>query len=282
MQSQLHCLLDFSLLACIMMQPLGQMAVQHDGCGCLMQSLQAAARKDVEVVGMGIGLDRTFVPYCYQRWVTAGQASALPDALRALYEQEEGSSSQHQAQGRPWEELVPVGTNSTAENIMKNMETAYPELAQQLDQTRQLKLVAGGMPDAVELDLAFVLDCSGSMGPWIAAARKQIGVIAEKVVPMVQEKYPELGLSIRYGLVAFRDFEDIDHLVVHDFTSSAEQLTQWVSDVEHCGSEIHRHCLAVSVTITMTITMILTLPNLPSNASAHLKTHYACAACHTS
>lgn len=223
----------------------------------MMQSLQAAACKDVEIVGMGIGFDRTFVPYCYQRWVTAGHASALPDALRALYEQEEGTSSQHQPQGRPWEELVPVGTNSTADAIMNNMETAYPELAQQLDQARQVTLEAGGMPGAVELDLAFVLDCTGSMGPWIEEARKQIRVIAEAIVPRVQEKFSELALSIRYGLVAFRDFDDTDHIVVHDFTSSVEQLVQWVSDVDSFAFHLRMHCFTTSLAASLAVVMSL-------------------------
>jgi len=194
-----------------------------------VQSLQAAAQKDVEVVGMGIGFDRTFVPYCYQRWLTAGQSSALPDALRALYEQEEGSSSQHQPHTRPWEEIVPVGSKATAESIIANMEKAYPEMEKLLCGDREFVLTAGGMPDAVELDLAFVLDCTGSMGPWITEARKQIKVITDAIVPKVVEKFPQLQLSLRYGLVVYRDFGDAEHIVAHDFTADVEELSQWVS-----------------------------------------------------
>ena len=177
---------------------------------------------------MGIGFDRTFVPFCYQRWLTAGQSSALPDALRALYEQEDSSNSQHQVQRHPWEELVPVGTHATADDIIKHMDKAYPELERLLCEAREVKLVTGSIPDAVELDLAFVVDCTGSMKPWITKAREQIRVITEAIVPRVTEKFPELHLSLRYGLVAYRDFDDAGHIVTHDFTTSAEELAAWV------------------------------------------------------
>lgn len=52
------------------------------------------------------------------------------------------------------------------------------------------------------VDIAFALDCTGSMGPWIEAAKNQI----HRTITELRSAHPEA--RIRVGLVLYRDFGD--------------------------------------------------------------------------
>lgn len=52
------------------------------------------------------------------------------------------------------------------------------------------------------VDIAFALDCTGSMGPWIEAAKNQI----HRTITELREAHPEA--RIRVALVLYRDFGD--------------------------------------------------------------------------
>ena len=189
-------------------------------------------RQDVELIGMGIGCDRTFVPSCYQRWLTAAHASALPEALRALYEQD-SSSHQHQEQDRPWEDLVAVGSSKTAAEIMGSFTRIYPELVDKR-QKREGGHSTAHLPDAIAIDVVFVLDCSGSMSPWLPQMRQQIKEIADNIIPGVKRGFADTTFDLRLGLVAYRDFDDgPSHIIQLDFTHEASDL-QWLVSSANC------------------------------------------------
>ncbi len=194
-----------------------------------VQSLQAVnERQDIELIGMGIGCDRTFVPSCYQRWLTAAYASALPEAMRAMYEQDSGCRQQPE-QDRPWEDLVAVGSSSTAAEVMETFTRVYPELVEKR-QKREGGDSAAHLPDAIAVDLVFVLDCSGSMCPWLPQMRRQIKEIADNIVPGVKREFADTRFDLRLGLVAFRDIDDGPHHIFrHGFTTEASELQDVVS-----------------------------------------------------
>ena len=193
-----------------------------------MQSLQAVSeRQDIELIGIGIGCDRTFVPSCYQRWLTAACASALPEAMRALYEQD-SSRCQPPEQHQPWEDLVAVGSNRTAAEVMETFNRLYPELVEKR-QKREGGGSAAHLPDAIPVDLVFVLDCSSSMSPWLPQMREQIKEIADNIIPGMKKEFADTRFDLRLGLVAFRDIGDTHHIFTHGFTTEASELQEVVS-----------------------------------------------------
>jgi hypothetical protein len=61
--------------------------------------------------------------------------------------------------------------------------------------------------------LAFVLDCTASMGPWIEEAKTKIGTIVQDV--LMEHNHA----SFQVGLVAYRDYGDTSPMRVLDFTT---------------------------------------------------------------
>jgi hypothetical protein len=62
--------------------------------------------------------------------------------------------------------------------------------------------------------LAFVLDCTASMGPWIEEAKTKIGNIVQDTLK------DHNHATFQVGLVAYRDYDDESPLRVLDFTTS--------------------------------------------------------------
>lgn len=82
-----------------------------------------------------------------------------------------------------------------------------------------------------ELDLVFVMDCTGSMGSYIASACSNIQRISEELV--AKEK-----ADVRLALVKYRDHPPQDDTFVtdvHDFTSSVRQMKSWLDGCSAAG-----------------------------------------------
>ena len=84
--------------------------------------------------------------------------------------------------------------------------------------------------DSKCLDLAFAMDCTGSMGSYINSARDNIRKIVEEIV--ASEKS-----DVRLALVEYRDHPPQDKSFVtrtHDFTGSAKTMKGWL---DHCSAD---------------------------------------------
>ena len=82
-----------------------------------------------------------------------------------------------------------------------------------------------------ELDLVFVMDCTGSMGSYIESARSNIQRISEEIVS--KEK-----ADVRMALVKYRYHppQDTSFITdVHDFTSSVLEMKSWLHDCSASG-----------------------------------------------
>ncbi|VDH94806.1 blast:Alpha-protein kinase vwkA [Mytilus galloprovincialis] len=78
--------------------------------------------------------------------------------------------------------------------------------------------------DSAILDLAFAMDCTGSMGSYIKTAQQNIREIVETIV--ASEKS-----NVHLALVEYRDHPPQDATFVtrtHDFTSSVSQMKTWL------------------------------------------------------
>ncbi|KAL4238998.1 hypothetical protein ACF0H5_003702 [Mactra antiquata] len=85
--------------------------------------------------------------------------------------------------------------------------------------------------DIKMLDLAFAMDCTGSMGSYIDSARDNIRKIVDEIV--ASEKS-----DVRLALVEYRDHPPQDSSFVtnvHDFTGSAKQMRQWLGECSANG-----------------------------------------------
>ncbi len=79
------------------------------------------------------------------------------------------------------------------------------------------------------LDLVLVVDTTGSMGDEIAFLQKELIGITRAAARQAP------GLSIRYGLVAYRDQGDDYVVQTYGFTSSAPEMTGWLRGLSADG-----------------------------------------------
>lgn len=88
--------------------------------------------------------------------------------------------------------------------------------------------------DTYGLDIAFLLDATGSMAHAIEGVKDHI----QKTVSGVQEQYPQC--SVRVGVVAYRDFDIIEPpsgVETLDFTSDIEAFKMFLSNLRARGGD---------------------------------------------
>jgi hypothetical protein len=79
---------------------------------------------------------------------------------------------------------------------------------------------------STEVDLCFVLDCSGTMGPHIAAAKDCILQVSNYV------KHTNPSIKLRVGFCGYRDHDNgTERLKILDFTNEYEQFIQYLRNV---------------------------------------------------
>ncbi|XP_046861226.1 uncharacterized protein LOC124454462 [Xenia sp. Carnegie-2017] len=84
--------------------------------------------------------------------------------------------------------------------------------------------------DNQQVDLAFVVDCTGSMGSYIRETQRNINFIAEKI--------SKTSFSVHLALVEYRDHPPEDRSFVsrfHDFTHDVAQMKEWVNQMSANG-----------------------------------------------
>lgn len=73
--------------------------------------------------------------------------------------------------------------------------------------------------DSQQVDLAFVVDCTGSMGTYIAQTQRNIIFIAETIT--------RTAFNVRFALVEYRDHPPQENSYVcrfHDFTNNVTEM----------------------------------------------------------
>jgi hypothetical protein len=92
------------------------------------------------------------------------------------------------------------------------------------------------------VDIVYLLDGTGSMQPFIQAAKKTALKLAQEL-PAAQEEGlrlrrdsgPNPTVVTRYGFVVFRDYTDQDMILVHPLTTSLETLATNLEGVQALG-----------------------------------------------
>ena len=84
--------------------------------------------------------------------------------------------------------------------------------------------------DHQKVDLAFIVDCTGSMGSYIKNTQRQVRNIAETI--------SRTAFNTRLALIEYRDHPPQDRSFitrVHEFTSSLEEMKRWVDGMSASG-----------------------------------------------
>jgi hypothetical protein len=96
-----------------------------------------------------------------------------------------------------------------------------------------LALAAAATParaaQSPRIEVAFVLDATGSMGPWIDSARRKIDAVASDLA--AGQPPPD----IRFALVTYRDKGDAYVTRAHDFTRELGTMREWLRDTRAEG-----------------------------------------------
>jgi MoxR-like ATPase/uncharacterized protein YegL len=201
--------------------------VLSDGFGTsglrMSAALRRAANEGIQVVGIAVGLDKFHVSNTYQHWIECALPKYLPDALRAFAEYEDDGDvsppdalwyKQFQQQRA---KINPDGSpqaDLTIDQILNAHEQAFDEsLIEELRKERdtELTLEQDSGFENLSVDIAFLLDITGSFAPFMAAARQQILSIVAGIQLVIDEKFHGLKLSIRVAIIGYRDVSDSNY-----------------------------------------------------------------------
>ncbi len=152
-----------------------------------------------------MGVDRNNVKHVYGRYVSAMVPNMVPDALRSLYLEE-----------RTTEDIdhnLILGHDEEVEEILASHEKLFDHIQKDMKQEREANLVRGDKPSTQSVDIAFCLDCTGSMSAWLGAAKAQITFIANEIVPRIKKDFPEMDIELHFSVIEYRDYGDRDQQV---------------------------------------------------------------------
>ena len=84
--------------------------------------------------------------------------------------------------------------------------------------------VAANEAMAIRMDICIVMDCTGSMGRWIDAARD---TVLQAVDDIRRGQQPS---RLRLAFVGYRDIGEPARFVIHNFTNDIEKVQQLIRD----------------------------------------------------
>lgn len=80
------------------------------------------------------------------------------------------------------------------------------------------------------LDLMFIMDCTGSMSSWISKCQEEL----LNIINNIKESYPDSKVNI--GFVGYRDHSDGENrLIIHEFTENAQEIKDFITKVKAFG-----------------------------------------------
>ena len=92
--------------------------------------------------------------------------------------------------------------SSSEEEVKENLEVFEERLKQVNKDLTRLDPVRKALFRGKSLDVMFIIDCTGSMGSWIEASKKEI----KSIIECIRNQY--FGIIIRVSIVAYRDHCD--------------------------------------------------------------------------
>ena len=198
------------------------------------RAIGEAGEAGVQVVGCGVGMDRTNVRAVYAQYITAALPRALPSALRTLFDRDRTDVTATDPEDE-WlaKMVVSFGQDEFSKKKVLDARWERFEKAQEmLSQDRQAKLKQGNMPGELGVDLGFVIDCTGSMAPVLNMVKSQIrGIISgDSSVCQQIEKSKGVKIKLRCAVLGFRDRKDNMQFV--EFAPSEGAFSEAIDETE--------------------------------------------------
>eukprot|EP01124_Arcella_intermedia_P017213 TRINITY_DN239_c0_g1_i4.p1 TRINITY_DN239_c0_g1~~TRINITY_DN239_c0_g1_i4.p1 ORF type:complete len:733 (-),score=170.53 TRINITY_DN239_c0_g1_i4:228-2426(-) len=93
----------------------------------------------------------------------------------------------------------------------------------------EIQTMANIMKNSQLVDLCFLIDCTGSMEPWIDAVKD--GLL--EIIANITKAYKDC--SLRVAFVGYRDLSDKVPFSIYPFTTDLEELREWIASVRAFG-----------------------------------------------
>jgi hypothetical protein len=177
----------------------------------LSLALRRASDQDVDVIALAVGCDRTAVQRSYPRWMAVAVPTSLPDVFKSFFEEAmDINASGSSTAGREWalrrRAIQSAGGAASVGDILRGgLMRVFPDLSKELRRAREVKVMHSELPSRMTVDIAFVLDVTASMHPWLQAAKQQVATICGGILPRLSKLAPQVSLVMRFAVIAFRE-----------------------------------------------------------------------------
>ncbi|UJR19122.1 hypothetical protein I4U23_022252 [Adineta vaga] len=193
----------------------------YDKRGSFMQNIIAyAEQRSITVIGIGVGFESNGVSLAFNDWIIVQNPRLLCDALvNWSNEQSDGSKpydSFHADKTTKFTGEDGKEYSTTDEVWNQEMKTHFDAITQNAKRTIDLTFSSNVHSSPLTVEICFVMDCTGSMGSWIAACKQHIKAIADGIQKEMKEKYDKDSV-LRMAFVAYRDYTDSNRFDVIDF-----------------------------------------------------------------
>ena len=201
----------------------------------LMNALKKADSLSIETIGVAVGFEKPFIQSSYKMYIHVALPFAFHQALQALYENSD------EGIGVKDDEKFHEAEIDDVNEILKGLDSnkVFDKYLKDLKVEREAKLVRGDCNvQEFPVDICFCLDCTGSMAPWIDAAKSQMTSIVKNIKVKIEKDYPSIKLAFKIGVLAFRDFSEgskqFEELM---FTEKTEEFETFLKNLIAFGGE---------------------------------------------
>ncbi|CAF1360663.1 unnamed protein product [Adineta steineri] len=209
----------------------------YGNCSGLLPMVQQRAEDlGIDLIALGVGIDRTNLQSSYARYIQCAGSYNVPKALRSLCENEP------QFKSIDWlkqpEDFITHTVTSEVESIINDPhhQKAFGEFIQKLSGERDTYMTSTGSPPSnVSVDICFCLDITGSMSRWLSQTKVQMKVIITEIKRQINEKYPSLKLKLNFAIVGYRDITDNPQYETLNFTHDENEVVTFLDKLKAKG-----------------------------------------------
>jgi len=205
-----------------------QLIVFSDGYGsqglCATAALQRAVELGIRVLGISVGLDETGLRSTYGAWIQCATPQAVPDAIRSW-------TADKDISGNRIDFISNVAScHGSLSDIWKEHQPIFEDLSANLEDERSIvvDVEVENRPGVIDIDLCIAMDCTGSMGPWIEAAKEQAVGLVDQIRQRVRSEHG-MAARCRVAFIAYRD---------HDHGALRQAVTPFTEDIPRVSAVI--------------------------------------------
>ena len=171
----------------------------------LLKALKKADSLNIETIGVAVGFEKPIVQNSYKMYIHVALPFAFHQALQALYENSEEGIDVKDS------EIFHETSIEDVNQILKGLDSSrvFDSYLKSLKVEREAKLVKGNSQSQdFPIDICFVVDCTGSMAPWLEEAKNQMKSIVKQIKEKIHKDFQSINLVFNIGVLGFRDFSD--------------------------------------------------------------------------